>query len=167
MLSDETAIGQYPVESVEMMNRIMLSTEATLPRPTTGVRSVAADSDAVHPITSAVVAAAGEIAEQLSAKIVVIATRSGRTALAKAKQRDFVPTIAVSDRSATLRQMCLYWGITPLAGAPNDLDRQLVPFVDQWGRQQGILRPGDRVVFVAGTQVRVGAHNQLVVHEVE
>jgi pyruvate kinase len=121
----------------------------------------------VHPITSAVVAAAGEIAEQLGAKIVVIATRSGRTALAKAKQRDFVPTIAVSDTPATLRQMCLYWGIMPLAGAPEDLNQELIPFIDQWGRQQGILQPRDCVVIVAGTRVRAGAHNQLVVHQVE
>ena len=86
---------------------------------------------------------------------------------AKAKQRDFIPTIAVSDRSSTLRQMCLFWGITPLAGAPQDLDRDLIPFIDQWGRAEGILQPRDRVVFIAGTKVRADAHNQLVVHEVE
>jgi pyruvate kinase len=167
MLSGETAIGQYPVESVQMMNRIMLSTERSLNQLQSRRLWETANDDAVHPITSAVVAAAGKIADRLGAKIVVIATRSGRTALAKAKQRNLVPSIAVSDRQATLRQMCLYWGIYPLSGAPLDLDRELIGFVDRWGRQNGLLQAEDVVVFVAGTHIRAGAHNQLFVHQVE
>ncbi len=168
MLSGETAIGQYPIESVQMMNRIMLSTERSMQRMTARRRDEEVpDGVLVHPITSAVVAAAGHIAEQVGARIVVIATRSGNTALAKAKRRDFVPTVAVSDRASTLQQMCLFWGITPLSGGPQDLDTELISFIDRWGRQQGILQSGDRVVVVAGTQVHAGAHNQLVVHQVD
>ena len=123
--------------------------------------------DVVHPITSAVIAGASLIAQRLTAKLVVIATRSGRTALAKAKERDFIPTVAVCDAPGVLRQMCLYWGITPLAGAPRDLDRDLMPFVDTWGQRNGVLDPGDLVVVLAGTRIREGARNQVVVHEVE
>ena len=135
MLSGETAIGQYPVESVQMMNRIMLSTEKSMRQTSSRQRDDDTSTDLVHPITSAVVAGAGQIAEQIGAKMVVIATRSGNTALAKAKRRDFIPTVAVSDRIATLRQMCLFWGITPLSGGPRDLDRELIPFIDRMGSQ--------------------------------
>jgi pyruvate kinase len=166
MLSGETAVGDHPLEAVRMMNRIMLSTEHALRQIATRRDNIDHRLDGVHPITSAVVAAAGQIAERLQAKMVVIATRSGATAITKAKQRDFVPTLAVSDRASTLRQMGLYWGIIPLAGAPPDLDRELIEFVVQWGRQHSALHTGDRIVVVAGTGVRSGVHNQLVVHEV-
>lgn len=170
MLSGETAVGRFPVESVRMMNRIMLSTEASLAaderRRSTFFFAEESD-ETVHPITSALVSGAGLIARRLKAKIVVIATRSGRTALTKAKRRDFIPTIAVSDREATLRQMSLFWGINPVSGVPQDIDRQLIPFIVQWGRENELLQQGDRIVIVAGTQLRAEAHNQLVVHEVD
>ncbi len=63
--------------------------------------------------------------------------------------------------------MSLYWGINPLAGAPRDLDRDLIPFIDQWGRENGFLKAEDVLVVVTGTHVLAGVHNQLVVHEVE
>ncbi|MCA9150596.1 MAG: pyruvate kinase, partial [Planctomycetales bacterium] len=167
MLSGETAVGSYPVESVEMMNRIMLYTEDAMETYQKRRDHLGDTIDLVHPVTSAVVNGAGQIGSQLRAKMIVIATRSGLTALEKAKHRDFIPTVAVSDRTMTLRQMCLYWGITPLAGVPHDLDRELVHFIDDWGREHGVLKTGDYVVFVAGTKVSVGSHNQLWVHQVE
>ena len=98
--------------------------------------------------------------------MVVVVTKSGATALTKAKQRDFIPTVAVSDCQQTLRQMCLYWGIHPLPGAPEDLDQQLVPFISRWGQEQGQLQPGDRVVLVGGTGVKDEVHNLVLIHQV-
>ena len=165
MLSGETAVGQYPRETVETMNSILLATEELLrdapqqPTPTTGPE--------VHPITSAVVYGAARIADRLDAKLVVVATRSGATALTKSKQRDYISTIGVSDSPITLRRMCLMWGITPMAGAPLEAGPDLRRYVDNWGRGEGVLAPGDRVVFVSGTGLVEGAHNLVVVHEVE
>jgi pyruvate kinase len=164
MLSGETAIGQYPLESVEMMNRIMKATEAILVDTTEDSSPPASD---VHPITSAIVYGAGRIAQRLAARMVVIATRSGATARIKAKQRDVIPTIGVSQSEATLRQMCLYWGITPLPGATFDHSSKLNRFIADWGRRNGTLSPGDRVVFVTGTGVVRGVNNLLVVYEVD
>jgi pyruvate kinase len=164
MLSGETAVGEFPRESVEMMNRIMLSTE-----PLIGSQPKLPDSgpaSGVHPITAAVVFGAAEIAQRVEAQVVVIATRSGKTALVKAKQRDVIPTLAVSDSDATLRQATLFWGIEPLRGAPHDIGAGLLAFVDQWGRARGLLATGDRVVVVAGTGFETGAHNQVMVHEI-
>lgn len=166
MLSGETAIGKFPLESVKMMNRIMISTEESLRGRANPWRQEPNEITPVHPITSAIVAGAGQIAAQLDAKMVVIATHTGRTALTKAKQRDFIPTVALSDSPQTIGQMCLYWGITPLTITPSSLDRDLVQFIDQWGRAQGLLQTADRVVFVLGSLSDVTAHNQLLVHEV-
>jgi pyruvate kinase len=165
MLSGETAVGDYPVESVRMMNRIMMFTERSLESSPSRQTAGPVSRDLTDPITSAIVAAAGQVAAQLQAKLVVIATRSGKTALIKAKQRDFVPTVAVSDQQTTLRQTCLFWGIVPLAGVPDELDRDLVRFIDNWGHQQDILHQHDFVVFVAGNQIIGGVHNRLWVHQ--
>ena len=163
MLSGETAIGDYPVESVDMMNRIMLATEQHLalrPKP-----HLDHDQHGVHPITEGVVYGAGKIAERLGAKAVAIQTFSGRTALAKSKQRDVIPSIAVSEKEQTLRQMALFWGIEPVVGAPTDV-AALRLFIDQWGKTEGLLKSGDTVVLMASGDFKEDAHNHVVVHEV-
>jgi pyruvate kinase len=163
MLSGETAIGEFPVESVETMTRIMLATEPLLKEhPLPPVQ----EAD-VHPITAAAVRASAMLAEQIGARLVVVATRSGGTCRMRSKQRDFVPTIGVSDSPTVLRKLTLLWGVTPLAGAPVHDGPELRAFIDKWGRDQGLLKVGDRVVFVTGTNFYPMAQNILVIHEVE
>jgi pyruvate kinase len=166
MLSGETAVGEFPTETVTMMNRIMLATERMLfdapPQQSPPVAAVAG----VHPITTAVVYGASRIASQLFARMVVIATRQGGTARVKSKLRDVIPTIGVSDNENTLRQMCLFWGITPLYHqVANGVE--LRKFIADWGKQDGTLHTGDRVVFVTGSELVPQAHNVVVVHELD
>jgi pyruvate kinase len=78
-----------------------------------------------------------------------------------------VPTIGVSDSTNVLRRLALYWGVTPLAGAPVHEGPKLRAFIDQWGREQGLIQVGDRIVFVTGTNFYPMAQNILVIHEVE
>ncbi|RIK79618.1 MAG: pyruvate kinase [Planctomycetota bacterium] len=173
MLSGETAIGEYPRETVEMMNRIMLATEAMLDsgaRHGTGpvfnkLAGCAAGASGVHPITAAVVASAARMAETLGAKLVAVRSRTGATALALSKQRGLVPTVGISDVPAVLRQMCLYWGVIPLWTAPIEHD-SLIKYLDWWGRRDGTLAVGDRVVIVGGNYLVSGSHNIVEVHEV-
>ena len=165
MLSGETAIGDYPTESVDMMNRIMLVTEQRLASHPPERIDPAPAQGAVHPVTEAVVFGAARIAERLNANVVVIQTNSGRTALAKSKQRDLISSIAVSDREQTLRQMALYWGIEPVVGAPASV-ASLRQFVDDWGKANRVLGTGDLVVLMASGDLKAGAHNRVVVHEV-
>lgn len=164
MLSGETAIGEFPVEAVQTMNRIMLATEPLLKE-----RGPICDVQAhdVHPITAAAVRASALIADQLAARLVVVATRSGGTCRLRSKQRDFIPTVGVSDSLAVLRKLSLLWGVTPLAGAPVHDGPKLRAFIDQWGREQGIIQRGDRLVFVTGTNFYPMAQNVLVIHEAE
>jgi pyruvate kinase len=164
MLSGETAIGDFPVEAVETMNRIMLATEPLLKERALNPE---VQSAGVHPVTAAAVRGSATIAEQLGAKLVVVATRGGGTCRLRSKQRDYVPTIGVSDSPQVLRKLALYWGVTPLAGAPVHDGPKLRAFIDQWGRDQGIIAQGDRIVFVTGTNFYPMAQNILVIHEVE
>jgi pyruvate kinase len=212
MLSGETAVGEYPRESVEMMHRIALATEAYCGRELgarsqeTGVRSQEERSwqlavgDSVtsqvanpqspipnpqppvpspqsrvgkmpalpggNPITEAVVAAAGGMAERLDARLVLVASRSGATALVLAKQRYRVPTLGVSDSEIALRRMCLYWGVFPLAGAPTGSQKDVLDYAIARGRRSGYLRAGDRLILVGNAGAAASAHNQIVVQEV-
>ncbi|MFO0903013.1 MAG: pyruvate kinase [Pirellulales bacterium] len=166
MLSGETAIGEYPREAVEMMNRIMAATERILPEHS-DVAPPSTPLSGVHPITAAVVSGAAQIAEHLAAKMLVVATRSGGTARVLAKHRSLIPMVGVSDCEATLRHMCLFWGFIPLAGAPLNHGPQLRSFVADWGIEAGTLAAGDRIVYITGSEVVPTAHNLVVVHEVE
>lgn len=164
MLSGETAIGDFPVIAVDTMNRIMLSTERLL--KTQPQEAKARFSSRVHPVTSAVTHNAANIAESIDAKLVVVASRTGGTAWVKSKQRNYIPTLGVSDSEYTLRRMCLFWGIMPHKIENLDNPEALIEEVTAWGIGQGMLVAGDRVVYVTGTGLLNNTHNLLVVHEV-
>jgi pyruvate kinase len=107
------------------------------------------------------------LAEQVDAKTLVIASHSGRTALEVSKYHHFVSMMGVSDSEATLRRMCLYWGVIPLSGAPTGDGAALMQFIVGRGRSAGYLAAGDRIVLVSGTGLASTRHNMIVVHEVE
>jgi pyruvate kinase len=175
MLSGETAIGKFPREAVEVMNRIARCTEESMAgRPPREMSRPTADN--LKDITRAVVRGAGTMAYVLGAKVVVVASHSGRTALALSQQRSFVPTIGVSAREPTLRKMCLYWGVTPLMEAPATRPQRLIRYTDAWACAQGLTQKGDRVVIVGGSHLAAGpkgkldaagAHDIVIVHEIE
>lgn len=172
MLSGETAIGKHPRKVVEMMNRIALATEASMvnqPLRAPSKKKV----DGLHEVTSAVVRGAGTMAHTLKAKLVVVASHSGRTALALSQLRNFVPTVGVSTKESTLRQMCLYWGVTPLRNASAENVEQLIKQIEDWTCRVGLTVNGDRIVVVGGSHLTAqagkmgsAAHDVVMVHEV-
>ena len=160
MLSGETAVGKYPVESVAMMNEIMRTSEELLLEHNPG-----APDSTVHPVTTAVVRGASLIARQVGAKLLVVVTRSGATARIRAKQRDRVPTLGISQLPQTLRQMCLFWGIIPVA-ADYVSGPELRAQIETWAIKDGIARDGDQIVFVTGSNLVQRAHNLIAVHAI-
>ena len=175
MLSGETAIGNYPVETVQMMNSIALATEGNV-RNRLARQTDWEPLPDLHDVTRAVVSGAGLMAHELQAKILVVASHSGGTALALSQQRSNVPTIGVSSKESTLRKMCLYWGVTPLRGAPACDMQGLIRHTDEWSRKVGLAKHGDRIVIVGGSHLTAGpdandmtdgAHDVVVVHELE
>jgi pyruvate kinase len=112
----------------------------------------------------------------LDAKLLLVASQSGRTALALSQHRSFVPTVGVSSSEETLRQMCLYWGVTPLRGAPATDMQGLIKHADDWACRTGYAKKGDRIVIVGGSHLAAGptgddmaggVHDVVLVHEVE
>jgi len=166
MLSGETAIGRFPRESVEMMHRIAVATESVA-EPTTVRSAVAEVAEGINPITHATCSAAGELAERLGAKLLLVATATGTTARVLSKQRWSVPVIGVSDDETTRRKLCLYWGVVPVDGAPVAERQAVLDFVESEGRATGQLGPGDRIVVLSGLGTSTSRHNMVLVHEVE
>jgi len=155
-----------------MMSRVMQATEATMTAPellsprTASTRVPIPALSGVHPITAATVHGTLDVAAQLRATMIVITSRSGATARVQAKYRQLTRVVGISDSMETLRQMSLFWGITPLPGAPTEGGPELRQFIESWGKAQNRLATGDRVVYLMGSAVVKSAHNVLVVQEV-
>jgi pyruvate kinase len=62
--------------------------------------------------------------------------------------------------------MCLYWGVKPLPGRHATSRPELIAQIAQWGRAEGLLKHGDRIILVTGTQTNVTGHNHVMVHEI-
>ncbi|MEX0715743.1 MAG: pyruvate kinase [Planctomycetaceae bacterium] len=166
MLSGETAIGQHPALAVEMMSRIAREAERLVDAaPSADTHSTARTR--ATPTTEAVTLAAGVAAAHLEADLLVVATHSGRTAMAVSKQRGKVPVLAITDRAEIARRMCLYWGITPLESLVADAEpTRLLKFVVEWGKKQQALSVGSRIVLVGTTDWSKEGKDVMLVHAV-
>jgi pyruvate kinase len=114
MLSEETAVGQFPVESVAMMARIASKAEAfaAVERsiPIVGERSAAA-LDGLDALADAVAAGAVQVAVEIGATAIACLTHTGRTARMIAKRRPRAPVCALTAAPAVIRQLGLVWGV--------------------------------------------------------
>ena len=152
MLSGETAVGNYPVESVLTMDRIARAIE-----PSLGYRhELAQAADEPFPtVGDAMSNAACDIAEVLGATAILVPTYSGRTASAVARHRPRRPIIAVTHKRHAVQQLALEWGVVPAEIEEcRDVEHLWARTLDA-ARASGIVEPGDRVVITAGTAVNV------------
>jgi pyruvate kinase len=110
MLSGETAVGTYPVESVEYMDRIARAVE-----PSLGPRHelARAAEESFPTVGEAMSNAACDIAEVLGAVAILVPTYSGRTASAVACHRPQRPIVAVTHKRYAVQQLALEWGVIP------------------------------------------------------
>jgi len=161
MLSAETAIGSYPVESVAVCDRIARAAEESRIRPTGAMGAHGAD------VGRAVSAAVVRLAEDLELAAIVVATESGATARGVAAHRPRVPVVAVTPIAATARRLAAVWGVAPVVvEMPQDTD-EMLEVVLLAVRDSGLARPGERVALTAGRASRVpGATDFLVVREI-
>ena len=166
MLSGETAVGEYPVETVRTMSRILAEAERSAHHgetPAPGHFGVGW----LSPVTEAVVEAGGLACRRLDASLLVVATRSGRTAIAASMLRSATPTIAIAHSEPIARQLSLLWGVVPIlsAVAADDPDKMIDAAVD-WALGREIAKTGDRVVILKGFFPDHPSHNTLVVREI-
>lgn len=164
MLSEETAIGQYPVEAVSMMAQVALEAEAALPY----VEILTNKGKDVQPKTEdAISYAACHTAHQLGAAAIVAFTSSGSTARRVAKYRPQVPVLAITPRQITRRQLSLSWGVRAFKVASGSRITDLFAQGAEVARQSGLAKKGDLVVITGGVPVGVsGSTNLLKVEKV-
>ena len=162
MLSEETAIGEFPLEAVSTMARIALTAEEE--GPLAMVSGVTAGRDDV---TRAVSAAVCELATRLDVAAIVTATESGATARAVAAHRPDVPILALTPSREVGRQLALVWGVSPHVVPRADGIEALADLALTVARASGVARPGDLVAVTAGVDAnRTGATDMLQVRRV-
>ncbi len=145
MLSGETASGAFPVQTVQMMDRIARRAEQNLNYESV-LLAVAPDGQP----SEAVALAACEIAEELSARAIVACTVNGTTVRRVAKYRPRAPILALTPRAELARQLYLSWGVTPIVVEQyQDID-ELLDQVQKAALRETFLAAGDSVVVVAG-----------------
>jgi len=155
MLSGETAVGAYPVEAVEVMSRIALATQdACAPGPQGETER--------NTLPAAVASAAHTLAQQAHARLIVVFTRTGLSAHLISKERPSVPIIAFTPSEAVYRQLSLWWGITPRRGELHGTTEELIVWVNERLRVDGLAQVGDRVVIMGGMPVAGTARTNFV-----
>jgi pyruvate kinase len=163
MLSGETASGAYPLEAVQMMDRIARSAEVSfaewghysVPHSPTG-------DDA-----ASMTRAARELAHDLNVAAVAVFTHTGRTALLMSKARPRVPVLAFTPTPTTFGRMALLWGVIPYLVPMSATLREMVNHADNKLTAAGWVEPGQQVVIISGFPVStVRPSNMALLHNV-
>ena len=150
MLSGETAVGEYPIESVAYMDRI-----ARVVEPSIGYRHQFPERGVDPTVGQAMSNATCDLAETLGARAIVVPTTTGRTASRVARLRPHQPIIALTPSRLAVSQMALEWGVTPVY-VPECADvEELWSMSVDTARASGIVVDGDLIVITAGTAVNV------------
>ena len=160
MLSNETAVGQFPVEAVATMARIARRTEKEQ------MRQMTEEFSKSHTIPNAISQAVGQISKQLGASAIMTLTRSGATARNVSKFRPKAPILAVTPLVDVSRQLQLVWGVNPLLVVDLASTRQTFKAALNVAQESGLVRDGDLVVMTAGTLQGVSGSTDLVRVEV-
>ena len=166
MLSAETASGNYPVDAVQMMARIVMMAEQH--REMAVRREPFRQASETDEFTDALAGAANYAAEQLDAKFIVVFTQTGFAARLMSKFRPKQPIIALTPSSWVARRMNILWGVQPFVlKEVGEYHEQIVDRVDEFLLGRDIVAPGDRLVILMGSPIYQRAKTNLLrVHRV-
>ncbi|MCC2308196.1 pyruvate kinase [Cellulomonas chengniuliangii] len=161
MLSGETSVGEYPIEAVRTMARIIENTEEL------GRERIAPLGSTPHTRGGAITRAAAEIGETLDVKYLVTFTQSGDSARRMSRLRSSIPLLAFTPERPVRNVLSLSWGVQSYEVPSVESTDAMVKQVDTTLRANGLAEVGDYVVVVAGTPVgEVGSTNSIVVHKI-
>jgi len=165
MLSAETAVGEYPVEAVGAMDRIIREMERE-GQNRVAERRLAAGGENVS-VEDAIALGTSAVARMLKTPLIVTLTKGGFTARKVAALRPPVPIVAVTTEATTYRQLALVWGVTPVRVDQVPGYDAMLAVVRDLILKRGYAKHGDRIVMTAGVPWGVsGATNLLKVEEV-
>ncbi len=147
MLSAETAAGKYPVESVQIMDRICRSTE--------GDDTYHSIMRSNHPQTEmdssdAITVAAANVSRDIRAACIANYTTSGGTTLRTARQRPEVPILCLTQNIATARKLTLSYGVNPVHITNVNSFAETVEAATKLAAEKGLAKSGERIVLTAG-----------------
>ena len=162
MLSNETAVGKYPVEAVATMARIAERIEEEQALAATPNSS----KDMRRSIPNAISQAVGQISEQLGAAAIMTLTKTGATARNVSKFRPQTPILAVTPHVDVARQLQMVWGVKPLLVLDLPSAGQTFKSALNVAQEKQLLREGDLVVMSAGTLQGISGSTDLIKVEV-
>lgn len=159
MLSGETAMGKFPVESVATMSCIIHEAEQAVEGIRLGER---VPLQGVEAIPNAAAEVACEAAEELGARAIVAFTWSGFTARLVSKYHPTVPVLALTPNAAVQRRLNLFWGVIPRQMESLYSMENMIQKVDEELLKSGLAQAGDKVVIVAGFPPGSGSRTDFV-----
>jgi len=162
MLSDETAVGKYPVEAVRMLDRIARAAEKGFPK----YGHWRAEENSESPVEDAIGRAACRLAHYIRAKAIVAPTQTGSTARRVSKCRPDQPILALCSSPAVARQMKLPWGVVPVLVKKARTTDQLFTMAESAAKSLHLAGPGDKMVMTSGTPGVGGSTDLIKVIEV-
>lgn len=164
MLSAETAAGQYPVEAVTIMDRIVDRVEKDGDwRMQTDRRRPETEKS----VSGAIATAARQVAQTIEASAIVALTNSSNTALRVARERPTAPILGLTPNIETARRLALTWGVHAKTAPVTHSMTETVQVANQIARAEGISEPGQDIVIVAGMPFgKSGSTNALRVAKV-
>ncbi|GJL54871.1 MAG: pyruvate kinase [Nitrospirales bacterium] len=164
MLSAETSTGQYPVQAVQVMDRVIRSAENS---DVLRWEPANATQDFSASVVASTCVAAASAARFIQAHVIVVFTDSGTTALLMSKQRPNVPIVGLTPFTSSLRRMETFWGVAPYLMHHISNTDERIEMAEMILKRHRLVESGNRVVILSGEhgQKRTGT-NLMKVYEV-
>ena len=162
MLSGETAKGKYPLEAVDVMNKIAKKVDPTIASFYVG------RSNNRHDITSAVAEGSADISERLEAKLIVVGTESGRAARNMRRYFPKANILAITNNEKTANQLILSRGVIPYVDASPKTLEEFFILAETVAKRLKLVENGDIIVVTCGESVFIqGTTNSIKVIQVK
>ena len=164
MLSGETAVGKYPIETVKIMQEIILNTEKeVLSNNLSNNMSIQIDGD----IRSAIGEATKSISKHLNVDAIIVMTESGSTGIMVSQYRPFNPIFALTPNKSICSKLSLVWGVVPILTKKFSSTDEMLVESEKLLVKQNYLKCGDTFVLTSGVPVGIkGTTNMLRIHKV-
>lgn len=146
MLAEETAVGNYPVESIRVLEKVAQETERYLPREIGSTRRAWHDTSQ----EDAIAFAACETALQVSAKTIITPTRTGKTARRVSKYRPPLPIIGLTSHEKVQRQLLVSWGVESVLTKEFESTEAIFREAEKTAVGMKLAKKGDRIIIVSG-----------------
>jgi pyruvate kinase len=163
MLSNETATGQYPIEAVATMARIIVSAESGREKPLTFASLAGKQSGRV---SRALCEAAAYAAEEMGTTVTAVFTASGLMARRLSSLRPDQRIIALTHKPEVLSELSLIWGVEPLLTEQGQTTEGMLKCGEQSLLQAGLVSPGEMIVVMAGRLSGLGLSSSVTIFTV-